>query len=138
MALRALKGPLLDNWALKVVSLLIAVALWVRVVGSEQSEGRFRVDLVMANLPREYALTGPVPQSVYVRISGPRAVISSVDEGKLSFTLDLSFIQEGTSAFEVLPSKLGLPRGVEVTELSPSRIVLQTERLKRPRPPGGG
>ena len=126
-------SALLDNRGLKLVSLLIALVLWVRVVGSEQNEGNYKVGVVIVNLPKELVLLGNVPQNINVRMTGPRAVMSSLDEKKLNYTLDLTGMQEGATAFEILPSKLGLPRGVEVTQISPSKILLQSDRKVRKR-----
>ena len=122
-----------DNRGLKLVSLLIALVLWARVVGSEGAEGHFQVSLVLTNIPKGLVLVDHIPESLGVRLAGPRAIMSTLDERKLSFTLDLTGLQEGATSFELNPSKLDLPRGVEVTQLSPSKILIQADRRIKKR-----
>jgi YbbR domain-containing protein len=104
-------------------------------VGSEQSEGHYKVNLEMVNVPRELALVGNVPQHVVVRLAGPRAVLSGLDERKLAYTIDLTSMQQGVSTYEVIPSRFGLPGGVEVTQVSPSKISLEADRKVKKRIP---
>lgn len=133
MIARWLKGPLFDNLSLKLVSLLIALVLWVRVVGSEQAEGHYRVNVELVNVPRELALVGNVTQHVVVRLAGPRALLSGLDEKRLVYTVDLSGMQQGISTFEVLPARFGLPANVEVVQVSPSKISIEADRKMKKR-----
>lgn len=128
-------NPLLNNLSLKLVSLLIALVLWGRVVGSESSEGHYRVELELVNIPRELALVGSVPRHVVVRLAGPRGVLMGLDEKRLFYALDLSTMQPGVSTFEVVPSRMGLPSGVEVTQVSPSSISLEADKRTKKRVP---
>lgn len=130
---RWLKGPLFDNLSLKLVSLLIALVLWVRVVGSEQAEGHYRVNVELVNVPRELALVGSVPQHVVVRLAGPRALLTGLDERRLVYTLDLTSMQQGVSSFEILPARFGLPANVEVMQISPSKITIEADRKVKKR-----
>lgn len=133
MIAQRLKGPLFDNFSLKLVSLLIALVLWVRVVGSEQSEGHYKVSVELINVPRELALVGNVPQHVVVRLAGPRAVLSGLEGRRLAYTIDLAAMQHGVSSYEVLPARFGLPGGVEVMQVSPSKITIEADRKMKKR-----
>ncbi len=128
MNLKWLSRLFTEDKGLKIASLLIAITLWLRVVSAEQTEALFRVPLTLANMPAELVLVSNVPQSINVRLRGPRTIMSSVDQRKLNFTLDLTGMQDGTSTYEILSSKLGLPRGLEVSQLSPSKVTLQTDK----------
>lgn len=133
MTPRWIKGPLFDNLSLKLVSLLIALVLWVRVVGSEQAEGHYRVNVELVNVPRELALVGSVPQHVVVRLAGPRAVLTGIEEKRLVYTLDLTGMQQGVSSFEILPARFGLPTNVEVMQISPSKLTIEADRKVKKR-----
>ncbi len=108
-----LKGVVTENWGLKVVSLLIASLLWLLVVSENQSEEHFKASLSLVNIPEELVITGGVPQYINVRIVGPRTIVSNVRQRKLGVTLDLGGMQSGTSTYEILPKRFGLPHGVE-------------------------
>lgn len=133
MIARWLKGPLFDNLSLKLVSLLIALVLWVRVVGSEQAEGHYPVNVELVNVPRELALVGNVTQHVVVRLAGPRALLSGLDERRLVYTVDLTGMQQGVSTFEVMPARFGLPANVEVVQVSPSKLTIEADRKMKKR-----
>lgn len=122
---------LTHNRGLKLVSLLIALVLWMRVAGSEGAEGQYKAAFVLTNVPKSLVLVGDMPENLSVRISGPRAVVSALDERSLNFSLDLSGMQEGINSFELTPSGLNLPRGAEVIQMSPSKIKLQADRKIR-------
>lgn len=123
------------NRGLKLVSLLIALALWVRVVGFENSQEQYKAVLELVNLPKELVLVGTIPDSVSVRLLGPRAVMAGIDKEALRVTVDLTGMREGLAAYEVLPARMSLPRGVAVTQLSPSTIALQADRKIKKRLP---
>jgi YbbR domain-containing protein len=126
-----LKGVVTENWGLKVVSLLIASLLWLLVVSENQSEEHFKASLSLVNIPEELVITGGVPQYINVRIVGPRTIVSNVRQRKLGVTLDLGGMQSGTSTYEILPKRFAMPHGVEVIDISPSKVTLQSDKKAR-------
>jgi YbbR domain-containing protein len=126
-----LRDMLLENWGLKLVSLLCAFLIWLFVVGQEQREEHFKIRLMLSNTPDQLAVVSRVPEFINVRLVGPRSILNTVRSHMLSVSLDLTGMQEGTSSYEILPSRLGLPRGVEVADISPSVVTLQADRKAR-------
>ncbi|TLN24020.1 hypothetical protein FDZ71_02255, partial [bacterium] len=86
------------------------------------------VPLSLTTLPVDMVITSRVPSSVNVRLTGPRTIIASLSPKQFGISLDVKGIQEGTSSYEILHSRLGLPRGVEVTEISPSVVTLAADK----------
>lgn len=127
MSPAALRGFFLENWGLKLLSLAFATLLWMFVVGEKRSEVSLSLPLELNRVPENMVIVSRVPESIRVRINGPRTLIASVNPQQLAVRLDLEGIQPGISAFEILPSRLNLPRGIEVTYISPSVITLEAD-----------
>ena len=90
-----LRDRLLANWGLKLVSLLIAFLVWFFVVGQEQREEHFKFRLLLEHTPETLVVTSRVPETVNVRLLGPRTLLSNVRARVLSVPLDLSGMQQG-------------------------------------------
>lgn len=130
-----LRAMLAENWGLKVVSLALAVTLWLFVVGEKSSEVTLSAPLELARVPATMVIVSPVPASVRVRLNGPSTLLGGVTPQRLTVRLDLDGMQPGISTFEILPSRFDLPRGVEVTYLSPSVITLEADvKIRRTVP----
>lgn len=127
MNLGLLRGLLLDNWGLKLLSLAFAVLLWMFVVGEKRSEVSLSLPLELTRVPQHMVIVSRVPEAIRVRLNGPRSLLAGVNPNQLVVRLDLDGIQPGISGFEILPSRLNLPRGVEVTYISPSVITLEAD-----------
>lgn len=123
-----LRGLLFENWGLKLLSLAFAVILWLFVVGEKRSEVSLSVPLELTRVPSDMVIVSPVPEAIRVRLNGPRPLIAAVNPDNLAVTLDLEGVQPGISAFEILPSRLDLPRGIDVTYISPSVVTLEADR----------
>lgn len=122
-----LRGALLANWGLKILSLAFAVLLWMFVVGENRSEVSLSLPLELTRVPPEMVIVSRVPEAIRVRLNGPRTLLAGINPNQLVVRLDLDGIQAGISGFEILPSRLNLPRGVEVTYISPSVITLEAD-----------
>lgn len=122
-----LRGAVLENWGLKILSLAFAVLLWMFVVGENRSEVSLSLPLELTRVPAEMVIVSRVPESIRVRLNGPRSLLAGINPNQLVVRLDLDGIQPGISGFEILPSRLNLPRGVEVTYISPSVITLEAD-----------
>lgn len=123
-----IRAAFTDNRGLKFVSLLIATSLWLFVVGVDHSEMYISVPLELTNLPKEVTVVSRPPGQINVRMSGPRTIMSTISPKKLTVTLDLRGMQAGMNTYEILPSRLGVPQGVDVTDISPSEIRLEADR----------
>lgn len=123
-----LRAAFTENRGLKFVSLLIAIALWMFVVGVDHSEVYMTVPLELTNVPDNVTVVSRAPSEINVRMTGPRTIMASISPKKLTVTLDLQGMQPGINSYEILPSRFGVPQGVDVTDISPSVITLEADR----------
>lgn len=118
------------NFALKVLSLLIAFGLWSFVnFGERDTEESLKVALELRNIPAHLMITSPRVDFVDVRVSGPRALLGRIDRTRLSIGLDLSGVRPGPAVFRVDVESLNLPRGVQTVRINPAQVTLELERV---------
>jgi YbbR domain-containing protein len=103
---------------------LLAVALWFAVSGEERTETTLNMALEMINLQPNLMVTSEVPPAIQVRIIGPRSIVNSLSQTRLSETLDLANYKAGRQTFYLGPNSFALPRGVQVIRIQPNPINL--------------
>jgi len=109
---------------LKLLSLLLALALWFAVSGEERTETTINMALEMVNLHPSLMVTSEVPPSLQVRVVGPRSIVNNLSQSRLTETLDLAGYKTGRHTFYLGPSSFSFPRGVQVIRIQPNPINL--------------
>jgi YbbR domain-containing protein len=112
------------NKALKLLSLLLAIALWFAVSGEERTETTLNVTLELVNLPANLMVVSEVPPALQLRVMGPRSLISKLSQSKLTQTLDLSGYKSGPHTFYLGPNSFAFPRGVQIMRIQPNPVSL--------------
>jgi YbbR domain-containing protein len=112
---------------LKVVSVGLAVLLWLLVSGEQTVERALRVPLEFTNLPSQLELVGEPPTVVDVRVRGSSGTLSRVAAGELSAVLDVRTARAGDRLFHLTAEDVRSPFGVEVVQVSPASISLSFE-----------
>jgi YbbR domain-containing protein len=119
--------PFAHFW-LKVVSLSLAVLLWMMVSAQRSSVERgLRIPLELQNLPENLEMVDPPQDLVDVRVRGTADALGRLVPGDLVATIDLSSAQAGRRLFHVSPDRVKVPFAVEVTQVTPSAVVLRFE-----------
>src|SRR3972149_6282593 len=78
-----------EHVGLKLLSLALAVLLWLVVAGEEAVERGLRVPLELQQIPDGVELLGEVPDTVDVRVRGSSGALSRVGAGGIVAGLDL-------------------------------------------------
>lgn len=112
------------NRALKLLSLFLAVALWLAVGGEERTETNLNISLELLNMPHHLMITSEVPSHIQVRVSGPRGLIRTLTQRRLTHSVDLSDVKPGRQTFPLGVGSFNFPRGVQVTRVQPNPLVL--------------
>lgn len=120
---------LTENWQLKLMSLGFALILWFFVMGERRMEIGYTVPLELLNVPEGLVVVGEVPNTVDVRLSGPRVMLVDLDEKDIRITLDLAGLQPGITTFRRLDEHLRLPVGIRLTRASPSSIDVKLDQI---------
>ena len=112
------------NKALKLLSLFLALALWLAVGGEERTETTLNISLELANLPQNLMVTNEIPATLQVRVTGPRGFIRTLSQSRLTYSLDLAGVKAGRQSFPLAADSFNFPRGVQVTRVQPNPISL--------------
>ncbi|MFZ2412797.1 MAG: CdaR family protein [Candidatus Cryosericum sp.] len=114
----------------KIVSVLLAVLLWVYVVGvrGPDTTKSIEAQLIAVNVPQGYVLAGTLP-TVTVTLRGPMNTLWNVTSGYVTPTVDLRGRSDGSFIASVQAQVAGLA-GVTVETVVPKEINVQLERLE--------
>jgi YbbR domain-containing protein len=112
---------------LKVLSVVLALLLWMIVSGEEMVERGLRVPLELQQVPAGLELTGEVPATVDVRVRGATGTLSRVSTGDVVAVLDLRSARSGRRLFPLTPDQVRVPFGVEVVQVQPSALAMAFE-----------
>lgn len=126
-----LKDSLLSNLGTKLVSLVIAVVLWVVVLGSRNVEVSKEVPLEILT-PPELVVANEMPERLTFRISGPKAFLRSVlDRREEPIRVNLIGNKPGLVTYRFFSDHIRLPIGVRVLSVNPSSVLIKLEELKK-------
>jgi len=113
---------------LKLLSVTIAVLLWMVIAGEETVERGLRVPLELLQFPPGLELLGDVPTTADVRVRGVSGTLSRVSPGDIVAVLDLRGAREGQRLFHLTPEQVRVPFGVEVVQVTPPTIAVVFEK----------
>ena len=112
---------------LKLLSVGLALLLWMVVSGEETVERGLRVPLELTQVPSGLELLGDVPATVDVRVRGASGTLSRVGNGDVVAVLDLHTAQSGRRLFPLTPDQVRVPFGVEIVQVLPSAVTMAFE-----------
>ena len=119
-----------ENWLLKLISLAFAIVLWFFVMGESRMEVNHIVPLEYVNLPEGLMIASEVPNSVALRINGPRALQVNLDQEDIGLRVDLKGVSAGVTSFKRLDETLDIPGGLKITRISPSYVDVRLEKVR--------
>ena len=94
-----MKDLLFRNISLKILSFFFAVSLWLFVNLKATAESTLQIPVLFQNVPGFLAITNEVNDSVRVRVTGPRRILSHLEPSRLPISLDLSDAKVGLSNY---------------------------------------
>jgi len=112
---------------LKLLSLGLAVLLWMAVAGEEIVERGLRVPLELQQMPANVELSGDVPTAVDVRVRGASGALSRIGAGDVVAVLDLRAARPGRRLFPLTPDQVRAPFGVDIVQVTPSAVAMAFE-----------
>src|SRR5215470_14206367 len=121
--LRALlRRWILENAALKMVALVLAVTLFILVRGEKETERAVRVGVAYLK-PSDRLLVTEVPDSIDVWVRGPWTRIKRLDPGDVDpVVIDLTKVPDGDVPID--ERSIRLPPGLRVVSVRPSKITV--------------
>ena len=122
------------NLDLKVISVLIAAALWWFVATTDTTPVAIAAAVEYTGLADDRAVVGPEGQRVEVQLQAVRSVVARLSADRVRVLVNLAGFGEGRSVVDLKPEDVMVPPGVVVTRVTPSRLHLTIAPVDGTRP----
>jgi YbbR domain-containing protein len=117
------------NIGWKLLSLAMAIALWIAVAREPDLATALAVPIEFKSIPEDLDIGSNVPERVHVEIRGPSGWLTRANLADLAVILDLSDAHAGERTYNIRPSNINLPAGVAFYRAVPSQITLRFDKL---------
>ncbi|HSK64335.1 MAG TPA: CdaR family protein [Pyrinomonadaceae bacterium] len=127
---KLLRRVFLEDWSLKLLSLAIAIALWLVVTGQNQPvTAHVNVQLNFIR-PPSLEISNDPPRTVDVMLTGSRNKLDDLTSLDLVATVDISDQRAGERVLRLADkAQIPLPQGVKVDGYQPSAIPVRLEPI---------
>jgi YbbR domain-containing protein len=129
---RLFRKVFLDDWTMKLISLVITLGLWLGVTGLRTpTSSNFRSIPLNLRVANDLEVTNSPVAEVDIKISGDKSKINQINKEDLLVSLDLSDIQPGERVVSITPENVSveLPAGVKLEGITPSIIPIKLEKI---------
>lgn len=118
-----------ESLALKAVSILLALILWITILSLKAEEKKISVPL-QPLLPAGTQIINSIPNSIEYTLSGPRVWLNELERRVQPIQPDLRRTRDTTIGFSISEDLLGeLPVGVKVLSFYPTQILIRLDEL---------
>jgi YbbR domain-containing protein len=117
------------NPTLKVISLVLAVILWLFVKNTSEGEVGMQVPLEFYRCPSGLIVTRVSDEAITVRIMGSLSQVERLSAGEGKARIDLSGASAGANTFAISPDNFSIPKTLKITQISPSYIKVELDRV---------
>ena len=127
---KLLRKIFLEDWSLKLLSLAIAMVLWLVVTGQNQPvTAHVNVQLNFIR-PQMLEISNDPPRTVDVMLTGSRSKLDDLTALDLVATVDISDQRAGERVLRLADkAQISLPQGVKVDGFQPSAIPIRLEPI---------
>ncbi len=112
------------NIGLKLVSLLLAIGLWLAVARDPIAEVEMRVPIEFRNLPDSLEVDSASFTEAQIRVRGPGRVIHGLQVADVRAEIDLAGVRPGERTFDLTGRQVHAPEEVEVVQIIPGQLHL--------------
>ena len=118
----------LNNLALKLLSVFLATFLWVVVLGEQKVDVTVSVPLTI-NLPTALMLVSDLPETLEVHLRGPKTLVTSLAPREVTLKELPGKLIEGENFISIREDLVRVPRGIQVVDVAPHRLRVVLEGL---------
>lgn len=112
------------NAGLKVISLLLAVGLWLAVAGNPVAEMAITIPIELHNFPQNLEIANERIPEAQVRVRGPERLIRRLEPSEIHVELDLAGSKAGERTFDLSAQQVRESRELEVVQIIPTQVHL--------------
>ncbi len=128
-----LKDFLKKNWELKLLSLLLAIILWIVLIPEEKTfaEKTLSLNLELINLPQDVEVVEKSDTTINLKVRARKRVINELTPADFLAELDMSKASIYQEEYPIDASMIKAPPGVEIVSFSPVYIHIKLEKTKK-------
>ena len=112
------------HFGYKILSLLLAIGLWLAVARSPVAEVEIKVPIEFHNLPDKLEIDSASFTQSQVRVRGPERLIHQLGPLDVHAEVDLSSVVPGERTFDLTGRQIHIPQGLEVVQIIPAQFQL--------------
>ena len=129
-AQKLLRRIFVEDWSLKLLSLAIAIVLWLLVTGQNQPvTAHVNVQLNFIR-PQSLEISNDPPRTVDVMLTGSRNKLDDLTALDLVATVDISDQRAGERVLRLADkAQITLPQGIKVDGFQPSAVPIRLEEI---------
>jgi YbbR domain-containing protein len=124
---------IVQNWHIKLLSLVLAGILWIYVNSIQESERFLSVPIEVKNISENFLVSNELPEFVQLVLRGREEYLSLINEGEVTAYIDLEQNSMGETRKIVKVDRRGIPRGVSIKEITPRLVDVRLEKAFRTR-----
>jgi YbbR domain-containing protein len=119
------KRVVLHNFGLKVLSVLLAIGLWLVISPDEQpAEVAVRAPIEFEHVPDSLEISSETIPEAQIRVRGPERLIRQLRSPDVRAHIDLTGAKPGERTFDLTAQEIERPREVTIVQVVPSQIHL--------------
>jgi YbbR domain-containing protein len=120
---------LFENWPAKLLSVAVALLLWVALVDEPELIETVSVPVEYRNLDSTLDLSPEAPTRVQIQVRGPRSRLGAVSSENTNIVFDLGAMRQPSArTFTITKDLINLPNRVSLVRAMPSQMRVTLER----------
>jgi YbbR domain-containing protein len=132
---RAWTRGLVRDWPLKLVSLGLAIGIWLLLAPSQKtsSEKSLTIPLETRNVPAGLEIVERPAPTVDITLRAPNRLLKEIGPSGLVARIDLDRATVLQQEYPLNTSMIAVPPGAQVVKISPSKVTVKLERTAEAR-----
>ena len=112
------------NFLLKLVSLGLAVGLWLAVTRNPIAEVPVSVPIEFHHIPNNLEIASESIPGAQIRLRGPERLVSRITPAEVHVEIDLTGAKPGERTFDLTAQQVREPRELQVVQVVPGQVHL--------------
>lgn len=117
-----------ENGSYKIVALLIALILWITVLGNKDQVLNQMVKINF-KLSKNRIIANSVTDRVQIQVSGSRLSLKKISKGIEPIEINLEDAKTGRTIVSIPTDRIALPFGAQILNVTPVNLVVDIDRI---------
>lgn len=113
---------------LKILSVLIALGMWLMVVAGHEEMKEMTVPVKLINTPKDHIAISDYT-NVTITIKGAARLLQGLENSDVLLNIDVASFPEGQSIRRILPTDFKTPLRMEVVDVKPNSLFVTLDKL---------